>query len=356
MRVWIDLSNSPHPLLFRPIAKRLEAEGAQVLVTVRDHAQTSELALRFWPEAEVIGGEAQSPTWRKRTALGARVRLLAGWARRTRPDVALSHNSYSQICAARLTRLPVVTAMDYEHQPANHLAFRLAQRILVPESLPASKLARQGGSERKLVRYEGFKEQVYLADFEPDPDILASLGIVRSEGRRLAVLRAGPIGAAYHRRENPVFERLVCDLDDSGAFTTVVLTRHIEQRRSIGERALPRTVVPEHAVDARSLLCEADLFVGAGGTMTREAALLGTPAFSVFSGPPATMDAELARDGLLTCIPADASPLTAILQPVVRNRMPISARLANLRDAGERIIEAFAATVTATAGMERGGS
>lgn len=346
MRVWIDLANSPHPLLFRPIARRLEEEGAEVLVTVRDHAQTRELASAAWPDAEVIGDVSPGGRAGKFKALGGRIAALASWARANRPSVALSHNSYAQIVAARIAWIPVLTAMDYEHQPANHLGFRLADRIMVPEALPVTELARQGARARKLVRYPGYKEQIYLADFEPDPQILGSLGLAESDPTgRIVVARAAPAGAAYHREENPMFERLVFDLDRSGSYRTVVLARHPEQRLAFDREELSRTVVPADAIDTRSLLCAADAFVGAGGTMTREAALLGTPAFSVFAGRDAAADRQLVREGRLTMIGGAASPLTAIEEALRQRARPTAAergkRLGELREAGERIIEIF---------------
>ena len=58
MKIWIDLSNSPHPLLFAPIARRLEQAGHEVLITARDNAQTLQLARERWPAVEVIGGDS----------------------------------------------------------------------------------------------------------------------------------------------------------------------------------------------------------------------------------------------------------------------------------------------------------
>src|SRR4051812_21198314 len=101
MRVWIDLANSPHPLLFAPVAEALEADGHSILVTVRDHAQTLALTRERWDRFACIGSESPSGRMAKAKRLAARVRALADWARRSRPDVALSHNSYSQIAAAR---------------------------------------------------------------------------------------------------------------------------------------------------------------------------------------------------------------------------------------------------------------
>jgi predicted glycosyltransferase len=338
MKVWIDLANSPHPLLFEPIAKRLERRGATVAVTVRDHAQTRELALERWPDATVIGAASPSGRLAKPRAIAARAAALADWARAQRPEVALSHNSYAQILAARVRRIRAVTAMDYEHQPANHLAFRAAHQVLLPEALPEDVVRRQGASARKAVRYAGLKEEVYLAEFEPDPDIDARLGL-RRQGLRLAVARAAPAGAAYHRAENPLLERTLRYLSERGEHLTVVLARHPEQGRTIAGLGLPRIVIPEAAIDARSLLWQADLFVGAGGTMTREAALLGIPTCSIFAGRPAAVDLLLERRGLLTQM-RDPSGLAAI----ERDPNPRPKRLEELRLRGAAIAELFVLT------------
>src|SRR5687767_816877 len=118
-RVWIDLANSPHPLLFEPIAARLTERGAVVLMTFRDHAQTAELTRARWPDATLVGGPSPPGRTAKVRAIAGRIAALRTWARGARPDVALSHNSYAQLVAARTLGIPGVTAMDYEHQPAN---------------------------------------------------------------------------------------------------------------------------------------------------------------------------------------------------------------------------------------------
>ena len=130
MRVWIDLANSPHvPLLEPVVAARCERTGTRCSLTARDHAQTLELARAAWPDVRVIGGESPPGRLAKGVAIVGRGRsALRRFARGERPDVAFSHGSYAQVVAARLARVPAVTMMDYEHQPANHLSFRLARR------------------------------------------------------------------------------------------------------------------------------------------------------------------------------------------------------------------------------------
>jgi hypothetical protein len=293
MLVWIDLSNSPHVLLFDPIVEHLRGRGAEVLLTARDHAQTVELAQRRWSDVRVVGGASPGGKLGKAKALAARAAALRKLVRTERVDAALSHGSYGQLVVARELRLPAVTMMDYEHQPANHLSFRLARRVVVPTSFPSAALERFGATHKSL-RYDGYKEDLYLHGFTPDDSVLARLGI--DDSRIVVVFRAPPEGALYHRGENARFDVVLAAALATPNVEAVVLARQEEQRARY-EAAGAR--VPREAVDARSLLAAADLVVGGGGTMTREAALLGTPTYTVFAGPLAAVDAQLIEAGLL---------------------------------------------------------
>jgi predicted glycosyltransferase len=299
MKVWIDMSNSPHPLLFAPVARRLQDAGHEVLVTARDNAQTVALTLERWPDATVFGAESPPSRLAKAGVLARRVAELRRWARGRRPDVALSHNSYAQIVAAASCRMPIVTAMDFEHQPANHVAFHLADTILLPEALPSSLVRRQGARACKVRHYSGLKEELYLADFVPDAAVEQRAGITRVPGTILVVARTPPSRASYHRFGNPLFEaalRVVCG---DPRVVCIVLARHAEQRAAIAELALENCIVPDEVLDSRSLMYRADVVLGAGGTMTREAALLEVPVFSLFAGRAAAVDDWLIRRGLL---------------------------------------------------------
>ena len=303
MRVWIDFANSPHVPLLVPVVARLRDEGHDLLLTARDHAQTLELARARWPAIEAVGGSSPSGRLAKAGAIAGRAEALRRFARRHRPTVAFSHGSYAQLLAARLARVPTVTMMDYEHQPANHLSFRLARRVIVPEAFPARALRRCGAGLRKVVRYPGFKEELYLSGFEPDARVLDELGLDRAGV--IAVFRPPPDGALYHPMLNQRFDELlhraVCD----DAVQAVVLPRDATQAARY--RALQGARVPERAVDGSSLVALADLVVGGGGTMNRESAVLGTPTYTVFAGELAAVDAELIRTGRMRDLRAEGT-------------------------------------------------
>jgi hypothetical protein len=192
--------------------------------------------------------------------------------------------------------MPAVTMMDYEHQPANHVSFRLATRVFVPAVFPEAALRRFGAPERKVVRYEGFKEQMYLGEFRPDASVLEQLGLDRT--RIIVVMRPPPDGALYHPMVNGRFDQVLDFAVQREDVEVVLLPR--TRRQAERYRARPgRIHVPPEAVDGRSLLALADLTIGAGGTMNRESALLGTPTYTVFAGDLAAVDAQLMREGRL---------------------------------------------------------
>jgi uncharacterized protein len=311
VRVWIDLSNSPHPILFEPIVDELRGRGSEVLITARDHAQTVALASERWPDVRVIGARAPRGRLAKARAVAGRAAALARFGRGRGIDVAVSHNSYAQSVAARALRIPCVTAMDYEYQPANHIAFRFADRVVVPRDFPGRMLRLEGARPRKVLRYEGFKEEVYLHRFRPDPTVLDELGLARDE--TFFVARPSPAGAAYHQFENPAFDRALAQVLGRERTRVVLLPRRPEDVREYAGIPPERQIVPRRAVDTRSLLHYATALLGAGGTMNREAALLGTPVFGMYAGRLAALDRRLIREGRLRPLADDPAQFEAEL-------------------------------------------
>jgi uncharacterized protein len=320
VRVWIDLANSPHPLLFAPIARRFEQDGHTVLLTARDNAQTLELAQDRWPAVEVIGGPSPRGRAAKAKMISARVLDLRRWVSRAQPDVALSHNSYAQIVAAQAAGIPVVTAMDFEHQPANHLAFRLARTVLLPEVLPLEDVRRYGASRKKVVLYPGLKEELYVGDFDPDPRILEKVGI-RQQPAKLVIARTPPNWAVYHHFDNPLFLEALRAVCAREGIVCVALARRTDQAEMIEGLRLPNCLVPKQAIDSRSLMCKADMMIGAGGTMTREAAVMGIPTWTVFAGATPAVDRWLENQRLLRRL-TQPSQLADSLDEPARRRTP----------------------------------
>ncbi|MGC9220139.1 MAG: DUF354 domain-containing protein [Solirubrobacteraceae bacterium] len=292
MRIWVDLTNSPHVLVMAPVIRRLRRQGHEVQVTARDFAQTLELCGRLGLGYYAIGHHRGASLSAKAKGLADRSFQLWRFARPRRFDLALGHGSNDITVAARALGIPSSTMFDYEWATVQHTVnCRLAQGVVVPDVIPVERLARYGAAG-KLHRYRGLKEEYYLYDFEPDPTVLAQLGLDREQ--MIAVVRTPPAVSLYHRFENDLFSLVLERLRGTQA---VVLPRTPEQRRELV--AAGGFIVPEHAIDAQSLIAYADLVISAGGTMNREAVALGTPVYTVFSGRLGAVDEQLIAQGRL---------------------------------------------------------
>ncbi|MDQ3677032.1 MAG: DUF354 domain-containing protein [Actinomycetota bacterium] len=290
VRVWVDLTNSPHVLVLRPVVAALRAQGHEVQITARDFAQTLGLLERFAIDHTVVGHHRGERLTAKAVGLAQRSGALTRWARGRGFDLALGHGSNDVSIAARLLGIPCSTMFDYEWATVQHnVNCRLAQTIVVPETIPPQRLERYG-ARGKLAVYAGLKEEYYLADFEPDPAVLGELGL--DPARPIAVVRTPPAVSLYHRFENDVFGEVLARLRGE---QTIVLPRTPQQRAELGDGF----VVPERAIDAQSLIAYADLVVSAGGTMNREAVALGTPVWTTFQGRLGAVDERLIADGRL---------------------------------------------------------
>lgn len=297
MRVWVDCTAAPHPLVLRPIIHRLAAAGHEVTVTAREYGQTTGILRRLGIPFESVGSHGGASRRRKLAGLVSRSAHLGRTARRRRYDLAIGHGSVDLSVVARFLGIPAVTMFDYEWASLqHHINCRASRRVLTPDAIPTGRLRRYGARDGKLDQYPGLKEEYYLADFEPDPSVLDELGVDRE--KVLCVLRPPSAHSMYHV-DAPLHRALLDTLAVREDVCCVLLPRTAEQQaevRSLGSRSL---IVPERVVDGQSLIAHADVVLGGGGTMNREAAALGTPVYTTFAGRPGAVDERLLREGRL---------------------------------------------------------
>jgi uncharacterized protein len=300
MRIWIDLANSPHVPFFRALVDEFKSRGHELEITAREFAETVPLAKAAGLSPVVLGAHGGRELTAKAGNLFQRAWALRAWAGARSFDLAVSHNSYSQILAARGLGLRSVTLMDYEHQPANHLAFRLASTVIVPRAFPDEFLSRYGAGGGKVRRYNGIKEDVYLADFQTDPTFagkLRDIGVKLED--TIVVVRPPARDALYHRFENDLFEGLLRRLSEAPQVMTILLPRNAAQRSAYATRVGAKVILTAEPLDGANVIAASDLVVSAGGTMNREAAALGVPAATIYAGSWAAIDEELVCEGRL---------------------------------------------------------
>jgi uncharacterized protein len=324
MLLWIDCTAAAHPLVLRPVIERLEARGHEVMVTAREYGQTLGILDRLGIPYTAVGGHGGASRLGKVAALAGRSSRLARVVWRRRPQLGLAHGSVDLAVVSAAFRIPSVQMQDYEFAGVQRqVAFRLARRVLMPDSIPLERLKKVGAKERKLFRYPGLKEEYYLAGFEPDPAVLDELGLDRE--KVLVVVRPPPETSEYHAR-NELYGETIRHLAGSAEVQAVVIPRTERQGREVRAMGAPNLIVPERAIDAQSLIALADLVVSAGGTMNREAAALGTPVFTTFAGRMGGVDEALIAAGRLQVLSSPAE------LPLVKGASPPG--VADPRDPG----------------------
>jgi predicted glycosyltransferase len=298
VKIWVDMSAPAHVLVLRPIIDRLRQAGHDVEVTAREYTQTVELLELHRIEYTLTGRHGGPSRAQKLLRLIQRSTRMRRFGRKGHFDLALGHGSYDLAIAARRLGIPEANMHDYEFAVMQHrIGCRLATRVIFPEAVPPERLRRFGVGPEKLRQYPGLKEEYYLSDFEPDQGIFERLGV---DGEHVVVVvRPPPDVSLYHRKSNPLFPQVLAHLGRQEKVSAIVLPRTEAQRRYVRGLALPSVIVPDHAVEAQSLVALADLVVSAGGTMNREAVALGTPVYTTYGGRMGGVDEWLIRSGRL---------------------------------------------------------
>ncbi|MDQ3915618.1 MAG: DUF354 domain-containing protein [Actinomycetota bacterium] len=297
-RVWIDFENAPHVWVLAPVVEILRTRGFEFAFTARDFSSTVGLARKLGFDVEVVGRSgAASGTAGKVLNLASRARRLYSLLRRRRKDfsVALSHGSRSQAIAGHYLGLRTISLDDYEFSNQSHLRF--VDCLLVPSVVP--KAAWPLPPER-VVHYPGLKEELYLSqragETEPIPELEAVAG--------LKVLFRPEAPTAHYRSDTSrvVGSAVLRRLAEHGGVHLTLLPREKEQGRALQEECTRLGIpvwVPDRVLDGPALVSSVDLMVGGGGTMTREAAVLGVPSYSFFAGTWGAVDHHLAERGHL---------------------------------------------------------
>ena len=300
MKIWIDIATPPQVLFMRPIINELQKRNIGLTITTRDFNETRWLADRYGLNHTVIGIHGGKTLVGKGMAILSRAIKLMNFGRQKGISLAVSHGSYSQAIAARWLHIPMVAFGDYEGQPANHIICRLATVIFVPDVFCKTNLFHYGASERKIQSYNGIKENIYLADFTPSPTFLEELAIPTENV--IATLRPPSTVSAYHRFKNPLFDETLNYITSHTGTFVVLLPRGIDQYRKYSDLKLPNLLIPKTVLDGPDLIYHSDLVAGAGGTMNREATVLGTPVYTLFKGKMGSVDLHLIRAGKMVQI------------------------------------------------------
>jgi hypothetical protein len=300
MRVWFDADNAPHVLIMRPLVAELARRGHEVRFTARDRANTCQLMDLYGLAYTRVAGEFGPGNTGKVSGTLGRAVALARAMRSWRADVSFGHGSRALPLASRLLGVPSVTMYDYEW--VNPLIFNVAcHRILLPAAIDPERCREAGIRPGKVSRYPGYKEELYLAGTSLDPGLRKELGL-RDDCVQV-LLRPPATTAHYHNPEaETLLDLLLARLATRPDIQVIWLGRGKDHLAFLAKHRPARLVIPEKVYDGPSLVSTMDVVIGGGGTMTREAAILGVPSYSFFRGRAGRVDEALESEGRLVLL------------------------------------------------------
>jgi len=344
--VAIDILTPKQALLFNEVVKRLDEKGIGVHCTTRRYFEAEEMLRYLGLRARSIGRHGGATLRGKLEAHAERVKLLTAHYSKLKPDLALSFSSPEAARTAFGLVIPHIAVNDSPHASAvARLTIPLSSILLTPWIIPSGEWTKFGIEGRKIVKYRALDPASWLKGFRPSRKILHELGLDPS--RPIVTIRPQEYLAAYLRgeRADPSGEvvrataRLLLVRPD---IQVVVVSRYGNAPRYRGIFGRMARVT-EEVVDGRSLLGLSALFIGAGGTMTAEAALQGVPTISIY--PKSTIVEDyLVKNGLV--VKAKRNLYESALEQIQRTpkelellRRRAIALLNGMEDPAERIVE-----------------
>lgn len=272
-KLWFDFTNPPHVNFFLPIIRHYEKSGAEIKLTAREFVETTKLLQLNNLSHNVYGKHGGKGKFSKGLALLSREFQLLNNVKDF--DYSLSSN-YEAPLASWLKRKPSFVFDDNDISP-NWLYAKFAKYVISPCYIDKNAMYRMGIKEKQLITYNGFKENIYIADYNPNPNFIEKLPFtdfitVRPENIQASYVPAG---------RNSIVPELIESLISKG-HNVLYLPRYKADRDYVSKS--DKLFIPDGPLNGLDVCYYSNAILTGAGTFSREAAIMGTPAVSFFAG------------------------------------------------------------------------
>jgi uncharacterized protein len=287
MKIWFDLSNSPHINLFEKLINELKVDH-QVIITCSPLANTIDLLRLYNLDFTVIGKHYGGKFIAKIFGFPIRVFQLYKFLKKQKIDIAISQSSFHSPITSWLLKVPSIYMNDNEHAIGNIPSFIFAKKILIPEFLSIEKVKKQYAKEKKIIQYPGVKEGIYLWNAKIEP---------YNTDEKIIYVRPEPWIAQYYKGALNFLDDLLISLKEQ--YIIYLLPRGLDQSMHYKSEKFAGITILDKPLTLFKIASNCKLFIGAGGTMTREMAVIGIPTISVYQDELLDVDKYLIKEGMM---------------------------------------------------------
>ena len=281
MKIWIDILTPKQLLFSEPIVERL-GKKHNILCTSRKYEEVSKLAKIRHFDLVFVGKHGGGNKKNKLKASIERIDKLSKKIQKFEPEVVISFGSPE---AARISfGLGIKHIMFCDSPHANavmKLTLPLIQKLLIPYVIPKKEFSKYGINEKDIVQYKAI-DAVVTMQREINEKIVSPF---KNNNKKNILIRIEEEEASYTSKSNkiiPIIQKIVNDFKDENI---VVLGRYTKQIVNLQKVIDSKVKIVKMSFDGKYLLNNTDIFIGSGGTMTAESALMGIPTISYNAVP-----------------------------------------------------------------------
>ena len=281
MKIWIDILTPKQLLFSEPIVERL-GKKHDLLCTSREYEEVSKLSKIRHFDLIFIGKHGGGDKKNKLKASIERTEKLSKKIKRFEPELVISFGSPE---AARISfGLGIKHIMFCDSPHANavmRLTIPLIQKLLIPYVIPKKEFSKYGINEKDIVQYKAI-DAVVTMQRKINEKIVSPF---KNNNKKNILIRIEEEEASYTSKSSkiiPIIQKIVNDFKDENI---VVLGRYTKQVENLQKIMDSKVKIVKMSFDGKYLLKNTDIFIGSGGTMTAESALMGIPTISYNAVP-----------------------------------------------------------------------
>ena len=281
LKIWIDILTPKQLLFSEPIVERLRVKH-DLLCTSREYDEVSKLSKIRHFDLIFVGKHGGGDKKTKLEASIERINKLSKKIEKFKPDLVISFGSPE---AARISfGLGIKHIMFCDSPHANavmRLTLPLIQKLLIPYVIPKKEFSKYGINEKNIVQYKAI-DAVVTIKREINEKIVSPF---KNNNKKNILIRVEEEEAAYTSKSSkiiPIIQKIANDYKDENI---IVLGRYTEQILNLQKVIGNKVKIIKMSFDGKYLLKNTDIFIGSGGTMTAESALMGVTTISYNAVP-----------------------------------------------------------------------
>jgi predicted glycosyltransferase len=294
MKIWIDFINTPQVSFWVPFIKELKKENNEFILTCRDSGNTIDLLEKNGFDFVIIGEKVGTGFFNNILVFLKRLLQLYFFIRKNKSDIAVSQSSFYQPIVAWILNINCLYTNDNEHAKGNFFGFLFAKKVILPEALNNKKFTKRWPLKSKISFYPSVKEAIYLSQQkEMFMKILNKKSVI--------YFRPEPWSAQYYNGPINFFDYTLISLVSE--FKIIILPRDKKQIKHYQQKKFLDLSVVTQPLNLTDIISDCLLFIGAGGSMTREIAILGVPVVSIYQAEILCVDQYLIDKGKMNINP-----------------------------------------------------